>query len=74
MSHFYATARGQAGEATRRGSKNSGLRVTAASWQGAVYTYLWHDDETGKDCYRVELGPWKGNGRGTQILATGEIE
>src|SRR5262245_6418455 len=58
MSHFYGTLKGQAGEATRRGSRNSGLRVTAASWQGAVYTYLWHDDETGKDHYRVELGPW----------------
>jgi hypothetical protein len=60
MSHFYGTVRGQSsGEATRRGSRNSGLRVTAASWQGAVYTYLWHDDETGKDHYRVELGPWE---------------
>ncbi len=70
MSHFYGTVRGQSsGEATRRGSKNSGLRVAAASWQGAVYVYLFHDD------YRVELGPWKGNGRSsTQILASGEID
>lgn len=44
MSHFYGTVRGQSsGEATRRGSKNSGLRVAAASWQGAVYVYLFHD-------------------------------
>jgi len=68
MSHFYGTVRGQSsGEATRRGSKNSGLRVAAASWQGAVYVYLFHDEETGKDCYRVELGPWKGNGRSSTI-------
>ncbi len=56
MAHFYGTLKGQAGEATRRGSRNSGLRVTAASWQGAVYPYLWHDEKTGKDCYRVEVG------------------
>jgi hypothetical protein len=76
MSHFYGTVGGQSsGEATRRGSKNSGLRVAAASWQGAVYVYLFHDEGTGKDCYRVELGPWKGNGRSsTQILASGEID
>ena len=76
MSHFYGTVRGQSsGEATRRGSKNSGLRVADASWQGAVYVYLFHDEGTGKDCYRVELGPWKGNGRSnTQILVSGEID
>jgi hypothetical protein len=37
MAHFYATIKGQAGEATRRGSKGSGLKVAAASWNGAVY-------------------------------------
>ena len=35
---------------------------------------LSHDAETGKDCYRVELGPCKGNGCGTQVLASGEID
>ncbi|MGA7372392.1 MAG: hypothetical protein WBW37_07215 [Methyloceanibacter sp.] len=33
---------------------------------------FWHKDD--KDHYAVELGPWKGNGRGTQILASGEID
>jgi hypothetical protein len=74
MAHFYGTLKGQAGEATRRGSKNSGLQIAAPSWQGAVYTYLWHDEKTGKDCYRVELGSWNGNGRSTQVLASGEID
>jgi hypothetical protein len=74
MAHFYGTLRGQAGEATRRGSKNSGLRVAAASWSGAVYVTLSYDAETGKDRYRVELGPWEGKGRSTQVLATGEID
>ena len=39
-----------------------------------VNVTLSYDAETGKDRYRVELGPWKGNGRSTQILATGEID
>jgi hypothetical protein len=42
MAHFYGTLKGQAGEATRRGSKGSGLKVAAASWNGAVYVRLWH--------------------------------
>jgi hypothetical protein len=34
MSHFYGTLKGEAGPATRRGSKNSGLTTEAASWAG----------------------------------------
>jgi hypothetical protein len=50
------------------------LRIAAASWQGAVIVTLSYDPETGKDCYCVELGAWKGNGRGTQVLASGDID
>ena len=74
MAHFYGTLKGQAGEATRRGSKNNGLRIAAASCQGAIIVTLSYDPETGKDCYCVELGAWKGNGRGTQVLASGDID
>ena len=54
--------------------KLTAKRIAAASWSGAVYVTLSHDAETGKDCYRVELGPCKGNGCGTQVLASGEID
>jgi hypothetical protein len=74
MSHFYGVVTGQAKtQATRRGSKNTGLRVAAASWNGGVFVRLWHDAETGLDHYAVELGPWRGHGR-CEILATGTIK
>ena len=72
MAHFYSTIQGQAGEATRRGSKSSGIEVTAASWSGAVAVTLWHDERTGQDRYRVEARPWHGQGeRG--VLAEGVV-
>ena len=45
MSHFYGTIRGQAGQATRRGSKSSGLTTEAASWNGVVRVTLDHRNE-----------------------------
>lgn len=62
MSHFYGTIDGQAGQATRRGSKNSGLRVVAASWDGAVEVTLRHDEAKGYDVAEVSLIPWQGRG------------
>ena len=41
MSTFYGQVSGQASTiASRRGSKNSGLRVSAQSWEGSVVTKL----------------------------------
>lgn len=62
MSHFYGTLQGQAGKATRRGSKNSGLTVTAASWDGAVSVDLYFDPSTGENRYRVYAHGWHGRG------------
>ena len=73
MSWYYGTLQGQAGQATRRGSKNSGLNVAAAIWNGAVYVRLWHDPKTGPDRYVIELGPWHGHGGPTVTLAEGFI-
>ena len=64
MAHFYGKLQGARGEASRLGHKSSGLRATAASWQGAVSTYLY--EKHGVDMARVELRPWQG--RGTSML------
>lgn len=72
MSHFYGTMQGSRGEATRCGTKTSGLTVTAASWKGAIKTVLFVDDK-GRDCFRVEQMPWH-NGDGiVETVATGVI-
>ena len=73
MSHFYGTLQGTRGEATRQGDKRNGLAVHAASWQGAVYVYLNHNERTGKDEFRVSLTPWHGSGV-SKPIATGNID
>lgn len=48
MAHFYGTVRGQRGEASRLGSENSGLRVSACSWQGRIEVELMSTDKGDK--------------------------
>ena len=62
MSHFYGTPQGNRGEATRCGSRSSGLTTIAASWSGAVRIDLHHDEQTGQDIADVSLIPWRGSG------------
>lgn len=36
MAHFYGNLKGSRGEATRCGTRQSGIRVSARSWAGSV--------------------------------------
>jgi hypothetical protein len=60
MAHFYGTLKGSRGEASRLGTKSSGLTTIAASWNGAVKTELY--EKGGRDFARVSLIPWNGEG------------
>ena len=72
MSQFYGTLQGQSKtRATRRGSKNSGITVQAASWAGGVRVEVYADAE-GCERYRVELIPWQGRGE-HKTLAEGVL-
>lgn len=72
MSHFYGILQGNRGEATRCGSKDSGMETYCASWDGAVRCMAYVDEETGQDFVRVELTQWQG--RGTyKVLYNGPI-
>jgi hypothetical protein len=52
MSQFYGTMIGKAKtEATREGTKNSGLRAHIAGWNSGVRVLAFDDD--GHDCFRV---------------------
>lgn len=62
MAHFRGTISGQRGDASRLGSKHSGMTVEAQSWQGKVVTRLYHDEVTGLDMAEVKLEPHFGNG------------
>jgi hypothetical protein len=56
-SQFYGTVSGRSRtEAARCGTKDSGLRVFAASKTGALVLDMHHWQ--GKDCFAVRLIPW----------------
>ena len=73
MSHFYGKLLGNAGEATRCGSKKSGLEATAAGWAGAITCRVWIN-QAGEDYFRVSLHPWQGSGGKTITLAAGKLD
>jgi len=52
MSKFYATIAGSRGPATRTGTRNSGIKAAAQSYDGSVITYLSYND---KDELIIEL-------------------
>lgn len=62
MAHFYGTLQGTRGEATRCGSKASGMETYCASWRGAVRCYAYVDEQTGEDFVTVSLTPWQRRG------------
>ena len=64
MSHFYGVVRGGRGEATRGGTKASGLIVHAASWQGCVEVELYCEVKDGREVDHavVKLKQWEGQG------------
>ena len=72
MSHFYGTLQGQAGEATRCGSKRGGLTTYAASWAGAIKVEIWHNETTGQDEYLVQRTSWQGRGD-SKVVASGIV-
>lgn len=73
MAHFYGTLEGNRGQATRMGTKASGLSTIAASWEGAVSVEIQHHEETGKDTFTISLIPWHGNGI-NRTIATGNLD
>ena len=74
MSHFYATIPTSARKTvpTARGHKSTGIATLAASWSGGVRTYLWHDDDTGKDHFEVHQVTHHGAGV-SKLLASGVV-
>jgi hypothetical protein len=72
MSHFYGTVQGHRSEATRTGSKASGVTTHAASWSGAIKTEVYLDAATGRDRFRVSQVQWHGAGV-YEVIAEGFI-
>ena len=68
MAQFRATISGQRGEASRFGSKASGLRVTANGWNAGVRVIARHVD--GQDVFTVYRTAGSGYSLATQEIAT----
>lgn len=62
MSQFYGTLNGNRGEATRCGTKKSGIVTHAASWKGAVRACVYWNEEEQEDWAIVTLTQWQGAG------------
>ena len=73
MAHFIGKLNGARGPASRPGTKNSGMEVIAASWNGAVKTTLYHNASDGRDYAQVALIPWHGKGV-SRILYDGPVD
>lgn len=72
MSHFYGHVKGGRSAVTHGGTKNSGYEAVAASWDGAVETQLWFDEQTGENKFRVVQHTWRGAGI-NEVLAEGVV-
>lgn len=71
MAHFYGRIQGSRGEATRMGTKNSGIHGTVETWSYIITSDLWHDSE-GQDRVEVRLTGKYGERVGT--LFSGKLE
>ena len=49
MAQFYASIEGNRGEATRMGTKASGIKGHIRGWRVGVRAECYHDAKTGKD-------------------------
>jgi len=72
MSHFYGSVKGNRGESTRGGTKNSGYHTIAASWDGAIEVRLIYDPESDANRYEIYQTAWHGKGI-EQPIASGII-
>ncbi len=71
MAQFRGTLQGNRGDASRLGTKSSGLRVTANGWNiGAVVTL---DHRNGEDVIHVGLNAGSGYGNQRRTLGTFKI-
>ena len=67
MAQFMGYVKGQRGEATRLGSKNSGLVVRANGWESGIKVEATVDIE-GRDVFWVEITGGSNKGKSATLL------
>jgi len=68
MANFRAVIQGQRGQASRLGSKSSGITASVNGWHLGVEVIAYHDKETGRDIFRVYKTEGSGYNRGRKEL------
>ena len=72
MAQYYGRVEGNRGEATRLGTKDSGIGTVAASWDGCILTNIWYDATKQVNRYEVWQGTWHGAGV-SRLLSRGIV-
>ena len=72
MSALYGSLQGCRGEATRTGSKNSGIRASVQSWNGSLVSYM-DLDENGKPVITLKTSEGS-SGYGSETVFRGSLE
>ena len=68
MAQFRATIQGQRGDASRLGSKSSGITTRTNGWNVGVEVRGYYDEKTGEDVFSVYLSSGSnGYGGGKEI-------
>lgn len=70
MGHFYGTVRGNRGEASRMGSKLSGMYAHIRGWTIGVAVELHHDAAKDIDVVQVFKTSGSHNMQGRKLIAT----
>lgn len=63
MAHFLGTIQGNRGEASRLGTKSSGLHAQIGSWEGGITVNLYYDEFSSRDMVDISFRQWV-NGAG----------
>lgn len=77
MAHFYGEVRGGRGEATRCGTKKSGLRSRAAGWGLGATVSMYHSEDEEMDHVSIVIDEGNGNHSGRSVslsLSERELE
>lgn len=74
MAHFIGFVQGNRGEASRLGSKDSGIEATARGWDIGGGIKIFHNKETGKDELRIYVDKGSNNRSSTMIARCVEGE
>ena len=72
MSRLYGSLQGCRGEATRTGSKNSGIRASVQSWNGSLVSYM-DLDENEKPVITLKTSE-RSSGYGEEVIFRGSLE